>query len=315
MSAAAQPPLRAYALAFATIYLVWGSTYLAIRVAVETMPPFALAAARFALAGGLLMGFLRLRGAAWPTSRQWRNAAVSGVFLLLGGNGLVTWAEQTIPSSITALLIGAGPVFVVLVEWAWPGGTRPTALTFGAMLLGFAGVAWLAAPWEQASPGAGAGVASLDLGGVLAILAACVSWAVGAIHGRHVREPAPPFVAAAAQMLAGSVALGLVAVVRGEFAAWDLAATAPRSWAAFAYLVLVGSLAGYSAFVWLMKHSTPARTATYAYVNPVVAVFLGWLLLDESVTARTLAASAVILAAVVIVTVSGARRAAIAKNS
>jgi drug/metabolite transporter (DMT)-like permease len=296
--AAQSPSPRAYALAFATVYLVWGSTYLAIRVAVESMPPFALAALRFAIAGALLLALLRLRGAAWPTPRQWRAAAVSGGLLLLGGNGLVTWAEQTIPSSITALLIGSGPIFIVLVEWAWPGGSRPTLLTFGALLLGFAGVAWLAAPWENTGPGA------LDPAGVTAILCACVFWALGAIYTRHLRDPAPPFVGAAAQMLAGSVALALVAGARGEFTTWDFAATTPRSWAAFAYLIVLGSLAGYSAFVWLVKHATPAQTSTFAYVNPVVAVFLGWLLLDEVVTPRTLATSALILTAVLIVTLA-----------
>lgn len=291
-SVSAAPPPRAFALAFATLYLVWGSTYLAIRVAVESMPPFALAAARFALAGGLLFTLLRLRGAAWPTRRQWRDAFISGVFLLLGGNGLVTWAEQTIPSGVAALLIGSGPIFIVLAAWAWPGGARPGVSTFCAMLLGFAGVAWLAAPWQDTGP------VALDPAGSAAIVIACISWAVGAIHGRHVTKPAPPFVAAAAQMLGGSVALALVAFARGEFAAWDPAATSARSWLAFAYLVLVGSLAGYSAFVWLMKHSTPARTATYAYVNPLVAVFLGWLLLDEQVGPRTFIAAAAILTAV-----------------
>ena len=298
----ASPPLRAYVLAFATIYLVWGSTYLAIRVAVGSMPPFALAAARFALAGGLLIVFLRLRGAAWPNRRQWRDAFVSGAFLLLGGNGLVTWAEQTIPSGITALLIGSGPVFVVLVEWAWPGGARPSALTSFAMLLGFAGVAWLAAPWE-----AGDQAHALHPAGVAAVLVACLSWAVGSIYGRHARDPAPPFTSAAAQMLAGSVLLAATALARGEFVAWSPGATTPQAWAAFAYLVLVGSLAGYSSFVWLVKHTTAARAATYAYVNPVVAVFLGWLLLDEPVTARTIAASAVILGAVAMVTLTKSR--------
>jgi Predicted permeases len=195
-------------------------------------------------------------------------------------------------------LVGSGPIFVVLVEWAWPGGARPTPTTFFAMLVGFAGVAWLAAPWQNA------GEAAFDPAGVIAILLACVSWAIGSIFGRHVREPAPPFLAAAAQMLGGGVALAAVAVVRGEFSSWALARTTPGAWAAFAYLVFVGSLAGYCAFVWLVKHSTAARTATFAYVNPVVAVFLGWLLLDEHITARTLAASAVILAAVVIVTLA-----------
>jgi drug/metabolite transporter (DMT)-like permease len=300
---AASPPLRAYVLAFATIYLVWGSTYLAIRIGVETMPPFAMAALRFVTAGTLFLGFLRLRGHAWPSPRQWRDAAVSGFFLLLGGNGLVTWAERTIPSSIAALLIGAGPVFVVLTEWAWPGGRRPAPVTFGAMLLGFAGVGWLAAPWEN--DGAG----RPDAAGVVAILLACFSWGIGSIYSRQVRDPAPPFTAAAAQMLAGGLLLALAAAIHGDFARWDFAAISARSWLAVAYLIFVGALAGYTAFVWLVKHSTPALTATYAYVNPVVAVFLGWLLLDEPVTPRTLAASVVIIGAVAILTLHRSRRA------
>jgi drug/metabolite transporter (DMT)-like permease len=297
-----RPPLRAYVLAFTTIYLVWGSTYLAIRVAVESMPPFAMAAFRFLIAGVVLMAFLRLRGVAWPTARQWRDAAVSGFFLLLGGNGLVSWAEQSVPSGITALLIGTTPLFIVLADWAWPGGRRPNIVTITAMLLGFAGVAWLAAPWENTSAD------HLNPAGVAVILLACVSWAIGAIYGRHVRNPAQPFMAAAAQMVAGSVSLGLAAWAHGDLAAWDTAAVTTRSWLAFAYLVIAGCLGGYTAFVWLLKNTTPARTATYAYVNPVVAVFLGWLILHEPISARTLAASAVILAAVVVITLNGQRK-------
>lgn len=294
MSAAA-PRLRAYILAFTTIYLVWGSTYLAIRVAVETMPPFAMAAVRFALAGALLFTFLRLRGVAMPTARQWRDAAISGFFLLLGGNGLVTWAERTVPSGVTALLIGSGPVFVVLVEWLWPGGRRPTLLTFFAMLLGFAGVAWLAAPWETTADHA------IDSTGAATIVLACLSWSIGAIFGKRVRDPAPPFMAAACQMLAGSAFLALAAWAHGDFAAWDNSTITPKAWLAFLYLIFAGSLAGYCAFVWLVKHASPARTATFAYVNPVVAVFLGWLILDETILGRTLAASAIIILSVIIV--------------
>ena len=300
MSASA-PSSRAYLIAFSTIYLVWGSTYLAIRVAVETMPPFAMAASRFLLAGSLFMTVLRLRGAAWPTLRQWRDAAVSGFFLLLGGNGLVSWSEQHIPSGVAALIIGSGPVFVVLVEWAWPGGKRPSLVTFAAMLLGFAGVAWLAAPWQND------GVDRLDPTGVAVILVACVSWAIGSIYGRHLRDPAPPFIAAAAQMLAGGVLLSFVALCHGDFAAWDHAAISPASWLAFGYLILFGSIAGYSSFVWLVKHTTAARAATFAYVNPVVAVFLGWLILNEPISPRTVLASAVIIGAVLIVTLHKTR--------
>jgi drug/metabolite transporter (DMT)-like permease len=277
--------------------VVWGSTYLAIRVAVETMPPFAMAAVRFLIAGALLLGFLLARGGARPTARQWGVNTVIGTFLLLGGNGAVVWAEQFIASSVVALLLGATPLFFVLTEWLWPGGMRPRAATLAVMLLGFAGVAWLAAPWQSEAAG------GYPPAGMLAVLGACISWSLGSIYSRHARHGADPFTASALQMLGGGAVIGVVALAHGDFARLDLAAVSARSWSAFIYLVLVGSLAGYSAFVWLMKHSTPAKVSTYAYVNPVVAVFLGWLLLHEPVTSRTLAASAVILTAVVIITV------------
>lgn len=283
-------------LAFAAIYLIWGSTYLGIRIAVETMPPFLMAAARFLLAGGVLFAFLKLRGAAWPTARQWRINTVIGTFLLLGGNGAVVWAEQYVPSGITALIIGASPLFFVLTEWAWPGGLRPTAIVLGAMLLGFAGVTWLAAPWENGLEG------SIHAGGLVAILIGSISWSVGSIYSRHAKHGADPFLASALQMLGGGAALVLVAVVHGDFGRLDVAAISPRAWGAFAYLVVLGSLVGFSTFVWLMKHSTPARVSTYAYVNPIVAVFLGWLILSEPIGPRTLVASAIIIAAVAIIT-------------
>lgn len=291
------PPARsALVVAFAAIYLIWGSTYLGIRVAVESMPPFAMAGTRFLLAGGLMLAFLRWRGAPAPTAAQWRINTIIGTFLLLGGNGLVAWAEQFVPSGVTALLIGVQPLFFVLTEWAWPHGSRPTAVTLGAMLLGFAGVAWLAAPWEAGAHG------GLHLGGTFAVLAGCVFWAIGSIYSRHAKHGAEPALASAVQMLGGGAMLTIVALLRGDFARWDLAATTTHSWLAFVYLIVVGSLAGFSAFVWLMKHSTPARVSTYAYVNPIVAVFLGWLILDESVTPRTLVSAVVIIVAVVIIT-------------
>ena len=298
MSQDTQAPSRsALILAFAAIYLIWGSTYLAIRVAVETMPPFLMASARFLIAGTALFAFLKFRGARWPTASQWRANLIIGVFLLLGGNGLVVWAEQEIPSGITALLIGVGPLFIVLTEWAWPGGLRPTAITMAALLLGFGGVTWLAAPWENAAHG------GLNPGGIAAILAACFFWAIGSIYSRHAKHGVDSFLASALQMLGGGVALLLAALLHGDFARLDVAHIAPRAWGAFAYLIAAGSLVGFSTFVWLMKHSTPARVATYAYVNPIVAVFLGWLLLDEPIGPRPLVASAIIIAAVAIITV------------
>lgn len=298
------PPSRsALLLAFAAIYLIWGSTYLGIRIAIETMPPFLMAAARFLIAGSILFALLKLRGASWPTAHQWTSNVIIGTFLLLGGNGLVVWAELTIPSGLTALLIGVGPLFIVLTEWAWPGGIRPTAITMVALLLGFAGVTWLAAPWKTSTGG------GLNPAGLLAIFGACVSWAFGSIYSRHAKHGAEPFLAAALQMLGGGVALAIAALLHGDFRALDIAAIPPRGWITFAYLTAIGSLVAFSTFVWLMKHSTPARVATYAYVNPVVAVFLGWLILDEPITSRTLVASAIIIAAVAIITTEKSRAA------
>lgn len=298
---ASRPTRSALILAFATIYLVWGSTYLAIRVAVESMPPFAMASCRFLIAGTLMGTFLRLRGVAWPTAHQWRENVLVGLLLLLGGNGLVVWAEQFIPSGVAALLIGIGPLFIVLIEWAWPGGSRPSGVTLAALLVGLFGVAWLAAPWESASTG------GLYVGGVLALIAACALWSLGSIVSRHAKSGAPPLVAASLQMLGGGAGLVVAGLLHGDFSQLDLAAVTPRAWVSFVYLIVFGSLIGYSAFAFLLKHSQPARVATFAYVNPVVAVFLGWLLLDEPITPRTLVASAIIIAAVVIITLQRAK--------
>jgi drug/metabolite transporter (DMT)-like permease len=295
------PSRAALVLAFAAIYLIWGSTYLGIRVAIDSMPPFLMASARFLVAGSILFAALLMRGERWPTRHQWISNAVIGTLLLLGGNGLVVWAELSIPSGVTALLIGMGPLFIVLTEWAWPGGMRPTAITFAALLLGFAGVTWLAAPWETAAGG------RLAPAGVIAVLGACVSWSLGSIYSRHAKHGASPFLASALQMLGGGAALGVVALLHGDFQALDVPAITPRAWTAFAYLIIAGSLIAFSTFVWLMKHSTPARVATYAYVNPVVAVLLGWGVLGEQIGPRTIVASVIIVAAVVIITTQKAR--------
>jgi drug/metabolite transporter (DMT)-like permease len=194
---------------------------------------------------------------------------------------------------------------MVLTEWAWRGGHRPTLLTGAGLLLGFAGVAWLVAPWENASAG------GLNPGGVTAILAGCIFWAFGSIYGRRVRHPAESLTASALQMLCGGVALMLAAFAHGDLAAFSPAAVSVRSWLAFGYLILMGSLVGFSTFVWLMKHSTPARVSTYAYVNPLVAVFLGWLILGEPVTGRTLAAAAVLVVSVAVITTQRGRGAAL----
>ncbi len=290
------PTAAAVRLAFGTIYIVWGSTYLGIRVAVSTIPPFLMAGCRFLVAGTLLFIYLKLRGAPWPTARQWRINAGIGVLLLLGGNGIVGWAEQFLPSGITALIIGVQPLFFVLTEWCWPGGSRPGLVTSCALLLGFFGVAWLTAPWQHGLTD------SLDQRAVAAVLVSAALWAIGSIASRHARHGAEPLLASSLQMLSGSAALLFVAGLRGEWSTVNVLAISPASWFAFAYLIVIGSLVGFSTFVWLMKNSTPARVSTYAYVNPIVAVLLGWLLLGEPVSQRTVVASAIIVVAVIIVT-------------
>lgn len=291
------PPSRtALITAFAAIDLIWGSTYLGIRYAIETMPPFVMTALRFLVAGPILLAWVKWQGAPWPTSAQWGRNAVVGVFLLVGGNGLVAWAEQFIPSGLTALIIGISPLFMVLIEWSWPGGQRPSWLTVAGLLLGFVGVAWLVAPWDSVTGG------GLPLGGVIAILGSCLCWSFGSIFSRQSPQPAPPLVSSSVQMLSGGIGLSLVALWRGEWAEFDPAGVSAHSAWAFVYLVVVGSLVAFSTFVWLLKHSTPARVSTYAYVNPVVAVILGWWLADEPVSGRTIAAAVLIVAAVVLIT-------------
>lgn len=297
------PARSSVILALTTIYLVWGSTYLGIKVAVETMPPFAMAACRFLIAGIVLLIVLMLRGGKRPTRRQWVDNTIIGTLLLLGGNGLVAWAEQFMPSGITALLIGIGPLFVVLTEWAWPGGQRPTVGIIGALLLGLAGVVWLAAPWETQLEG------GLPFTGVAVILFSCVCWSIGSIYSRHAKSSPDPFQAAALQMLGGSLALFITAFAVGDFARLDLAAISHRSWWALGYLIVIGSLVGFSTYVWLMKNVQPALAATFAYVNPIVAVFLGWWLLNETVTPRTFGAASIIITSVIIITVQKNRRA------
>jgi drug/metabolite transporter (DMT)-like permease len=316
MSAQSHAPRSQLIAAFAAVYLVWGSTYLAIRVAVETIPPFFMAATRFAVSGALLYGFLWLTKNIRPTAKQWRDNAIVGGFLMLGGNGLVCWAEQTVPSGIATLMVSAGPFAVVLLDWAIHSadpekkrGSRPTLPVWTGLALGFTGLALLVGP--DIAHGTG-GLNFLNVG---ALLAATWLWSAGSLYGRYASEPAEPFTASAIQMVTGSGWLFLASLLAGEPFTLTLAAFTPKAVGAWLYLTMVGSLVGFTAFVWLMKHSTPAKVYTYTYVNPIVAVFLGWLILHESVNPRTFAASAIIIAGVAIITISKTRKPAAAAGS
>ena len=292
----ATPSRTSLILAFAAIYLIWGSTYLGIRVAVETIPPFVMAGLRFFSAGTVLFTLLLLRGAAWPTLRQWRDQAIVGTFLLLGGNAVVSWAEQRVPSGLTALIIGAGPLIMALLEWSRPGGARPSPSLWLGVAIGFAGLFVLLGP-QAVSAGEGPPLVC-----VAALIFATVAWWIGSLYGKQVKSGTEPLMAAAIQMLCGSIAMGLAVVVSGEASRWRLAAVSPRSWLAFAYLAVIGSLVTYPIYIWLLRHSTPARVSTFAYVNPIVAVVLGWAILQEPVTPRMIISGVAVLVSVAIIT-------------
>jgi drug/metabolite transporter (DMT)-like permease len=284
------------ALAFGTVYLIWGSTYLGIRVAVRTMPPFLMAGMRYLLAGAVLFAALRALGVAAPTLKQWLRSGAAGVVMLAVGNGLVTWAEQKVPSNFAALLISAVPLYVALLEWAHPRGARPSAHQIVGILVGAAGMTLLVWP----DPGALAAPSAI---GIIAVLVSGFAWAAGTLYARYSPHHPNAVMAAAQQMIAGAVALLVIGVVRGEAGPGALAAITWPSFVAFLYLAIFGSLVAFSAFGWLVTVSTPARLSTTAFVNPVVAVILGWALLGETLASRALAGASLIVCAVVVMTV------------
>lgn len=285
-------------LALGILYVVWGSTYLAIAVAVDTIPPFLMAALRFALAGSVLLGWTLLRaGRAFvpPTRRQWRDTAIVGALLLGGGMGMVAYGEQTIPSGITALLIAMMPVWVAIFGRLFLGQHLPGLAVIG-IVIGFAGVAILAGPTALGEAGA------LDPLGLLAIIISPIAWAIGSLYSSHrAILPGQPLVATGTQMLAGAATLTVMAAVTGEFGRFDLAAISGASIAAFFYLAIVGSLLAFTAYGWLLRVAPLPLIATYAYVNPVVAVILGAIVLREPIEPRTLVAGAVIVGAVALI--------------
>ncbi len=296
-SSQAAPKRTLLIAAFATVYVVWGSTYLAIRVAVETMPPFLMAGARFIIAGVLMFIWLRLKGLPMPDKKQWLHATIAGGLMLIGGNGLVVWAEQTVSSSLTALLVALTPVWFALLDWARPAGKRPATYTWVGIAVGFAGVALLVTGHNSSSVNA-----AHNPWGVAALVLAGLCWAAGSLWSRYNAKPESPWMNSAAQMICGGVSLLLVSLFHGEPAHFHFAQVSKQSWLALLYLIVFGSWIAFSAYVWLLKVSTPARVATYAYVNPVIAVVLGHLVLAEPFGGRTLGAATIILAGVVITT-------------
>ena len=268
-----------------------------------------MASARFFVAGTIVTAWIACTGSFKATRRQWIDNSLIGGFLLLGGNGVVSWSEQKVPSGVSTLVVSLGPLFIVLLDWAVfkfsrnkTRGTRPTWATFVGVGLGIVGLVVLVAP------NMGEGKSQLDPWRVGGLVLACFSWSVGSIYTRYARTPAEPFTAAAIQMLAGSVWLIVVSGLMGEPGHFSLSAVSNRSFFAWGYLIVAGSLVGFTTFVWLMKHCTPARVSTFAYVNPIVAVFLGWTMAHETVGPRMLAAAAIIIAGVAIITASKSKK-------
>jgi drug/metabolite transporter (DMT)-like permease len=291
------PPTWRLVLAFAAVYIIWGSTYLGIRIAIETMPPFLMAGARFLISGVLLCTLTAAQGAPRPTRANWKATAIIGALLLMGGNGIVTFAEQRLVSGLAALLVAMTPFWMVVLNWLRPGGTRPRLPIALGLVVGLIGIAVLVSPGEAAT----ATNVPVDLIGVGLIMFATFCWANGSLYAQRAPLPAYSLQSTGMEMLAGGALLILAGTLTGEWAQLDLSKISLNSWLAFAYLVTFGSIIAYSAYTWLLGVTTPARAATYAYVNPVVAVFLGWALANEPLTIRTVIAAAVIIGAVVII--------------
>jgi drug/metabolite transporter (DMT)-like permease len=287
--------------AFAAVYFVWGSTYLAIRFGVETIPPFLMAGTRHLTAGLLLFLWTRIRREPRPDGRHWVTAIFIGGLMLLGGNGLVTWAERRVPSGLAALIVATVPLWMVILDGIHRR-VRPALPVAAGLLMGLAGLVVLV------SPGHFAGNGRVDLMGAGALLLAALSWTAGSLYSRHARLPKSVLTATAIQMIGGGILLWLVGLAAGEGSSLDLAAVSPRSLFSLAYLIVFGSLVGFSAYVWLLRATTPARVSTYAYVNPVVAVLLGWLLAGEAVTPRIALATVAIVGSVALIIRYGGSR-------
>ncbi len=288
--------------AFAAIYLIWGSTYLAIRLLAETLPGLSAVGLRYIIAGGILYAWAIWRKTPQPTRIQWRSGWIAGVLLLFGGNGGVVIAIRYLDSGLVAVLVAMVPLWIAFLMWFWPGGQAPSWKVVGALGVGLLGVVILAAPVNLL------GSAPIYLPALLVVMLACLSWAVGSVYSRTAELPSSAQMVSALQMLGGGVMLIIAGAIDGEWSRFELQAVSWTSFLAFLYLIVFGSVVAFTAFSWLIRTVEPTLVATYAYVNPVVAVFLGWLIVDEPIGPRTLVAAGLIVGSVILVTTENARR-------
>lgn len=303
-ASAASPSTWRIVAAFAAVYTIWGSTYLGIRFAVETIPPFLMAGSRFLVAGAILYAWMRASGNPAPTRVHWRNAAIIGGFLLVGGNGLLSWAEQTVPSGFAALVVATVPVWTVLLQWLSGRGARPSVGIAIGLVLGLIGIALLIGPAELTSAN------RINPFGILALVLEAILWSIGSLYGHRAELPKASLLGTGMEMFTAGAVLLLVATLTGEWGQLAPDHVSVRSLIAVGYLLVFGSLVGFSAYTWLVRVTPPALSSTFAFVNPVVAVFLGWALAGEALTPQTLLAAAVIIAAVVTITLSQSKTSA-----
>jgi len=282
--------------AFAAVYLIWGTTYFVLGEVVHEVPPLFMTSMRFVVAGSVLYVWRRSRGAARPEGAHWFSAAWIGALLLLGGYGLTSWAQQKVPSGLTALLVAISPVNMVLFDWLRPGGKRPQAAIFVGLALGVCGMTLLIGPARLEA------AREADLISTLACVLASFCWSSGSVFGRFAKQAPDVFLAAAMQMLAGAVLLLAASAATGEFERLSAGKLTPTLLGGWLYLTIAGSLVAFTAYIYLLKVSTPARVSTYAYVNPAVAVFVGWAFGEELVTPRILLSAILLLGGVALIT-------------
>jgi len=306
---AARPPRFKVIVAFAAVYVIWGSTYLAIKVGIETIPPFLMAGTRFLIAGSILYLLARHRGAAPPTRQHWAAAAAIGALLLLCGNGALVWSEQRVPSGLAALLLATIPIWMVLLDSLREHGTRLDARVLGGLAIGIAGLGLLMGPAKLW------GGTRVNLAGAGALMFGSLAWSVGSLYSRHAKLPPSPFLAAAMEMLAGGALLVALSLLTHEAGPFRARAISTASLLGLTYLIVFGSLLGFTAYIWLLGVSSTARVSTYAYVNPVVAVFLGWAFAGEALAARTLIATLAIVGAVALILSHRPRPVAVAPDT
>jgi drug/metabolite transporter (DMT)-like permease len=308
MEATTQPRAWKVLLAFAIIYFVWGSTFLAIRVGVREVPPFLLAAIRFLVAGLVLYSWMRAKGTPSPTAREWGSASLLAILIFVFDYGLLFWAEKRVPSGIAAVMMATIPVFMAIAEIGILRTQRLTLRLATALLVGIGGVAVLV------SHSVSFGEAPINTGGACALIVAAISWSIAASLSRKVPLPAAKAMSSGAQMLAGGVFLTLTAGLLGEFRGFHVQAVSRGAWLALAYLIVAGSIIGFTAYVWLIHHESPTKVGTYAYVNPVVAVLVGYFLGGEAIGPRTIVGTLLVLVSVIVITTTPAKKASVSPN-